>query len=117
MKNSSFADCPRNGDKNFLSRRGFLGATFSAAMAGQVAGITAQEKRRLRVAAIYSVFSYRGHAHVLLQNFLKPYYFCGEHISSDMDVVSFFADQTAPRNDMTRDVAREFKVEVYPTVE
>src|SRR5262245_30696912 len=111
----SVADCLRS-CADLLSRRRFIGTSVSAALAGPMAD-AAEPKRRLRVAAIYSVFSYRGHAHVLLQNFLKPYYFCGRLTNSDMDVASFFADQIAPRSDMTREVAREFNVEVFPTVE
>ena len=115
--NPSFADCPLSPGEDLLSRRRFMGTSFSAVLAGQAGGAVVESKKRLRVAAIYSVFSYRGHAHVLLQNFLKPYYFCGRLTNSDMDVVSFHADQIAPRGDMTRDVARQFNVEVFPTVE
>ena len=114
--NPSLADCPLSPGEDLLSRRRFMGTPFGAVLAGQAAGAAAS-KKRLRVAAIYSVFSYRGHAHVLLQNFLKPYYFCGRLTHSDMDVVSFHADQIAPRRDMTREVARQFDVEVFPTVE
>ena len=115
--NPSFADCPLSPGVDLLSRRRFLGTSLSAVLAGQAAGAAVESKKRLRVAAIYSVFSYRGHAHVLLQNFLKPYYFCGRLTHSDMDVVSFHADQIAPRGDLTREVARQFHVEVFPTVE
>src|SRR5436190_18246427 len=115
--NRSCADCRRSPGEDPLSRRRFLGTALSAVLAGQAAGAADEPKKRLRVAAIYSVFSYRGHAHVLLQNFLKPYYFCGRLTNSDMDVVSFHADQIAPRGDLTREVARQFHVEVFPTVE
>jgi hypothetical protein len=114
--NPSFTNRLPNSAEGLLSRRGFLAATMTAALAGPAAG-AADPKKRLRVAAIYSVFSYRGHAHVVLQNFLKPYYFCGQLIKPDMDVVSFHPDQIDPRRDLTQEVAREFKVEVFPTVE
>src|SRR5262245_63029897 len=115
--NPSFGDCPMSPGVDLLSRRRFLGTSLGAVLAGQAVGAAVEPQKRLRVAAIYSVFSYRGHAHVLLQNFLKPYYFCGRLTNSDMDVVSFYADQIAPRGDMTQDVARQFNVEVFPTVE
>src|SRR5262245_5279610 len=115
--NPSYAGSPLSPVEDLLSRRRFLGTSVGAVLAGQAGGAAIESKKRLRVAAIYSVFSYRGHAHVLLQNFLKPYYFCGRLTNSDMDVVSFYADQIAPRGDMTQDVARQFNVEVFPTVE
>ena len=114
--NPSFADCPLSPGEDLLSRRRFMGTSLVPCLPAR-GGRCRRSKKRLRVAAIYSVFSYRGHAHVLLQNFLKPYYFCGRLTNSDMDVVSFHADQIAPRGDMTRDVARQFGVEVFPTVE
>ena len=34
-------------------------------------------------------FTYRSHAHVILENFLEPYYFNGKLTESGMDVVQF----------------------------
>ena len=34
--------------------------------------------RKLRVAAVVTEFTYRSHAHVILENFLEPYLFNGK---------------------------------------
>src|SRR5262245_3412282 len=73
------------------------------------------EKKRRRVAAIFTVFHYRSHAHVLLENFLEPYLFRGKLTDPGVEVVSFYADQTA-KVDMTQDVARKYKVRVCKTI-
>src|SRR5436305_13838762 len=78
-------------------------------------GARLAEKKRLRVAAIFTVFHYRSHAHVLLENFLEPYLFRGKLTDPGVDVVSFYADQTA-KKDMTQDVARRHKVRVFKTI-
>ena len=53
------------------------------------------------MAAIYTVFRHRSHAHDILENFLAPYYFRGQLTDPGMEVVSFYADQTAADGDMT----------------
>src|SRR5438132_1843152 len=78
-------------------------------------GARAAETKRPRVAAIFTVFHYRSHAHVLLENFLEPYLFRGKLTDPGVDVVSFYADQTA-KEDMTQDVARKYKVRVCKTI-
>jgi hypothetical protein len=69
------------------------------------------------VAAVYTVFHHRSHAHVLLENFLEPYYFNGKLTDPGVQVVSFYADQRATQGDMTQEVARQYKVRVCPTIE
>src|SRR6185437_3543218 len=71
--------------------------------------------RRLRVAAVVTEFTYRSHAHVILENFLEPYLFNGKKTDSGMDVVSLYVDQS-PRRDMARDVARTYGIKIYPTI-
>jgi hypothetical protein len=85
-----------------------------AALAGAPA--TADEPRRLRVAAVYTVFRRRSHAFDILENFLEPYLFNGRRIDPGMDVVSFYADQTASEGDLTQDVARRYRIPVYRTI-
>src|SRR5215469_12108432 len=86
------------------SRRQFLQAVGAFLGAGGMMlpalGTRAAEKKRLRVAAIFTVFHYRSHAHVLLENFLEPYLFRGKLTDPGVEVVSFYADQTA-KVDMT----------------
>jgi hypothetical protein len=72
--------------------------------------------RRLRVAAVYTEFRRRSHAFNILENFLEPYLFSGRPIDPGMDIVSFFADQTAPEGDLTQAVAQRYRIGVYRTI-
>jgi hypothetical protein len=101
------------------TRRQFL--LSAAAMAGwhwRPASVPAAEpSKRPRLAAIYTVFHHRAHAHVLLENFLEPYYFNGKLTDPGVEVVSFYGDQHARKDDMTEEVARQYKVRVCKTIE
>lgn len=99
-----------------IARRQFL-ATAAAIAAAPLGPAPAQPKKRPRVAAIYTIFRHRSHAHDILENFLASYYFRGRLTDSGMEVVSFYADQTAPEGEMSLDVARQFNVDIYPTIE
>jgi len=100
---------------HYLSRRGFL-ASAALPVLPTIAP-AAQGTRRTRVAAIYTVFRFRSHAHNILENFLKPYIFNGKRMESPCEVVSFYADQRAPTGDTTDEVAREHKLPVFKTIE
>jgi hypothetical protein len=76
----------------------------------------AESKKRMKVAAIFTAFTYRSHAHVLLENFLESYLFNGQRTDPGVDVVSFFADQ-APPGQMAVDVAREYKIPIYRSID
>jgi hypothetical protein len=98
-----------------FDRRQFLAAAAGAALAGPLSA--AQDRpRRPRVAAVYTVFHYRSHAHVILENFLRPYLFNGRRTDPGVDVVSLYSDQTKADGDMTQDVSRQFKVPVFRTI-
>lgn len=99
---------------NTLTRRQFLAST--AALPLLAADLPAQPARRPRVAAIYTVFRFRSHAHNILENFLTPYLFNGRRTTSPCEVVSFYADQRAPTGDTTDEIARRFKIPVYRTI-
>lgn len=71
---------------------------------------------RLKVAAIFTEFTYRSHAHVILENFLEPYLFNGRLVTPQFDVVSFFADQI-PERDIGREVARERGIPIFKTID
>jgi hypothetical protein len=75
-----------------------------------------QEGKRLKVAAVFTEFTYRSHAHVILENFLHPYLFNGEWIEPGMDVVSFFGDQF-PERDMSRAASAEYGIPIFPTID
>ena len=76
----------------------------------------AAERRRPKVAAIFTVFTYRSHAHVILENFLEPYLFNGKRTDPGVDVVSFYADQT-PGSDMSREVSRTYGIPVFKSID
>jgi hypothetical protein len=99
-----------------LTRRQFLQATGAALAGATVPAWAAQGRRRPRVAAIYTVFHFRSHAHVILEKFLRPYLFNGRRVEPPVEVVSFYADQIAPAGDMTAEVARQFKIPRFKTI-
>jgi hypothetical protein len=101
-----------------FSRRHFLAAAGLSSGTLLVPECFADEKpARPKVAAIYTVFTHRSHAHVILEKFLRPYLFNGKRIQPPVEVVSFYADQIAPKGDMTREVAKQFKIPVHKTIE
>jgi len=70
---------------------------------------------RPKVAAIITEFTYRSHAHVILENFLKPYLFNGQTIEPGFEVASMYVDQF-PEVEMARTVSQEYKIPIYPTI-
>ncbi len=108
----------RQSDCSF-SRRRFLQTAAGAglllpAFAGRLSA--AADKKRPKVAVVYTSFTHRSHAHVLLENFLHPYLFNGKLTDPGVDVVSLYADQK-PGGDMTPQVAQEYKLPVYDTID
>jgi len=69
----------------------------------------------IKVAAVMTTFTYRSHAHVILENFVQPYLFNGQVTQPGMQVVSMFADQVSP-DDMLAGVSKQFKIPVYKTI-
>lgn len=98
-----------------LHRRQLLGAAAALPLVGSNL-LGAQLARRPRIAAIYTVFRFRSHAHNILENFLMPYLFNGKRMESPCEVVSFYADQRAPTGDTTDEVARRHKIPVFKTI-
>jgi hypothetical protein len=102
-----------------LSRRHFLRAATAAIGTASVTApcLRASETNtRPKVAAIITVITHRSHAHVILENFLEPYLFNGKRTDPGVDVVSLYADQTR-EGDMLRDVAKQYGLPVYETIE
>ena len=56
------------------------------------------------------------HAHDILENLLERYYFNGQLTDPGVQVVSFYADQTVPKGDMTQEVARQYRIPLFPTM-
>ncbi|MBL8821190.1 MAG: hypothetical protein JNJ77_01290 [Planctomycetia bacterium] len=76
----------------------------------------AQGPRQVKVAAIITEMTYRSHAHVILENFLEPYYFNGQVTHSDCKVVSMYCDQFPDKRDMARQVAKDYGIKLCPTI-
>jgi hypothetical protein len=104
--------------KESLSRRSFLKAAGLSAgsLATLLSRANSEERRRPKVAAIFTVFTYRSHAHVILENFLEPYLFNGKRTDPGIDVVSFYVDQT-PGGDMSRHVSREYGIPIFQSID
>jgi hypothetical protein len=68
-----------------------------------------------KVAAVFTEFTYRMHAHVFLENFLEPYLFNGQVTQPGVRVVSFYADQL-PDKDMARDVAKRYGIPMFGSI-
>jgi hypothetical protein len=105
----------RNGRRCFLKHTslGLAGAALGPGLTVWGAGVA--PGRRPKVAAVLTVFNFRSHGHVFLENFLQPYLFNGRRIDPGVDVVSLYVDQF-PANDMARDVARQYQIPIYPTI-
>lgn len=101
-----------------LHRREWLGATgaLSLAACGMSVPTSGVEIKRPRIAAVITEFTYRSHAHVILENFLEPYYFNGKLTESGIDVVALYVDQFPAGRDMARDVAKQYKIPIFPTI-
>jgi hypothetical protein len=103
--------------REFLS--GLAGGLATAATLGGRPRATAAETpgRKIKVAAVVTEFTYRSHAHCILESFLEPYLFNGKKVdpTAEFEVVGLFMDQV-PDNDMGRQVAREYGFPVYKTI-
>lgn len=72
---------------------------------------------KLKVAAVVTEFTYRSHAHCILENFLEPYLFNGKKVdpTAEFEIVSLYMDQV-PDHDMGRAVAKEYGFPVFKTI-
>ena len=52
---------------------------------------------------------------MIIENFLEPYLFNGKKTESGMEIVGLYVDQF-PDRDMSRDVAKEYGLKIYPTI-
>ncbi len=103
------------------TRRDFLAQAMAAAAGASLVHLdarsspAAEPEKPLRIAALINTFYLASHAHVILENFLEPYLFNGNVTQPGMQVVSFYVDQIHA-NDMSRDVAKQFNIKIYPTI-
>ncbi|WP_010586553.1 hypothetical protein [Schlesneria paludicola] len=102
-----------------LNRRQWLGTAagaLSLATLGRTGKLAAAAAVRPRVAAVLTEFTYRSHAHVILENFLEPYLFNGQVTESGMDVPCMYVDQFPEGRDLARDIALRYGIKIYPTI-
>src|SRR5437867_3257170 len=102
-----------------ITRRQFIGSTAMVAggvmlASGLPTSLLAASKRRLKVGAVITAFTYRSHAQVILENFVADYLFNGKRTSPGMDVVSLYVDQF-PEGELGREFAAKYNIPVYKT--
>src|SRR3989454_4489957 len=100
--------------REFLQRSGQYAGGLMLTSALPAFALAATGKR-LKVAAVITAFTYRSHAHVILENFVAPYLFNGKWIFPGMDVVSMFADQF-PDGELGRAFAAKYNIPIYKTI-
>lgn len=101
-----------------LDRRDFLRAAGGGLLGGPLLGLRSRaddRPARPRIAAVFTDFRYRSHAHVIIENFLEPYLFNGQRSDPGCDLVSFYADQFHT-GDMAKDTAQRYKIPIFPTI-
>jgi hypothetical protein len=103
-----------------ITRRQFIRRTAKASggvmlVPGLPASLLATSHRRLKVGAVITAFTYRSHAHVILENFVADYLFNGKRTSPGMDVVSMYVDQF-PEGELGREFAAKYNIPIYKTI-
>ena len=104
---------PTRGERA-TDRRSFLGA--SAALLPLSRAIAAPDREPPKVAAIFTEFTHRSHAHVVMENFLEPYLFNGKMTEPGVRVVSFYCDQF-PANEMARGFGKDYQIPLFATID
>ncbi len=95
------------------SRRAFLGGTGSALVLGK--SVWASE-RRLKIAALTTIFYKYSHSEHIIDRFLEGYGWEGQHHRPPMDVVSLYVEQVGA-NDLSRERAKRHpEMKIYPTI-
>jgi hypothetical protein len=102
------------GRRHFLHRTATIAGGLILA-SGLPAHLLAAGNRRLKVGAIITAFTYRSHAHVILENFVADYLFNGKRTSPGMDVASLYVDQF-PEGELGREFAARHNIPIYKTI-
>ncbi len=98
------------------TRRQFLGSTAGLAAATMIPrSLLAADEPRPKIAIVLTACFYRSHAHVLLENFLEPYLFCGRLHKPAVDVVALYCAQFN-KDDTLRRIAGDYKIPIYPSI-
>ena len=97
-----------------MIRRTFMGA--AAGLAAAPFALTAEPKSpRKKLAIVTTEWRYRSHAWHMGERFLAGYPVDGHWHRPPFDVVSAYVDQV-PKNDLSRDRAKEFGFKIYPSI-
>ncbi len=96
-----------------LTRRAFLQASAASALGASV--VRAEPAPRKKLAVVTTEWRYRSHAWHMAERFLAGYPRQGRWHRPPLEVVSAYVDQT-PKNDLSRDRAKEFGFTIYPTI-
>src|SRR5947207_13534444 len=97
-----------------ITRRAFLGAVGAGAVGGLARGEPPPGGRK-RLAVVTTEWRYRSHAWHMAERFLAGYPQQGRWHHPPLEVVSAYVDQK-PKNDLSRDRAKEFGFTIYPTI-
>jgi hypothetical protein len=97
-----------------LSRRTFVGALGAGVVSAHLAAADAPARRR-RLAVVTTEWRERSHAWHMAERFLHGYPKGGQWHRPPFEVVAAYVDQT-PKNDLSRQRAKEFGFRIYPTI-
>ena len=97
-----------------ITRRTFVN-TCGAGLAATSIVSAEQALRRRRMAVVTTEWRERSHAWHMAERFLHGYPIQGRWHRPPFDVVAAYVDQT-PKNDLSRDRAKEFGFTIYPTI-
>jgi hypothetical protein len=100
-----------------LTRRTFLQAAAATAAGAVGTSLTGAEPAppRKKMAVVTTEWRYRSHAWHMAERFLAGYPKHGRWHHPPLEVVSAYVDQT-PKNELSRDRAKEFGFTIYPTI-
>ncbi|MBX3414433.1 MAG: twin-arginine translocation signal domain-containing protein [Pirellulales bacterium] len=106
--------------RDALNRRRFLQGALAAGAAGAIAPsfmrpAFAAASARPKVGVVLTEFSYRSHAHVILENCVQPYLFNGQPTDPGVEIVSMYVDQF-PDGEMSRDVSKQYNIPIFETI-
>jgi hypothetical protein len=107
---------PCRSRRQFLREAALAGSALAFAPLNVRAEPAAARPARPKVAAILTEFTYRSHAHVILENFLEPYLFNGDLISPQFEIASIYADQF-PEKEIGRQMAGEYGIPIFKTID
>ena len=96
-----------------IHRRTFLGSVAASLAAPAI--LPAADAPRKRLAIVTNVWHYLSHAWHMGERFLHGYPINGKWHQPPFEVVAAYVDQV-PKNDLSRDRAKQFGFKIYPTV-